>query len=381
MKFKLYSFLAVLFASTSLVEGQLTLTASDLLQAGDRADYFADPNYADPLDLLTTPGGNQIWSISSASREGAYTFEVKDARKGGAEGNFPDADLVIDRFNLGISLLPEAELYLRRGVRGIEIIGLATVDSTDGLPTVRLPDPLLFQPSTLSFGSRTSDDVTTRVTVSSDIITVLTGDSSYADFIDSVAIGARLRTTFAVDGWGRVNFKDRTVDALRVKTTTMTQQTIEVKVAIFGWIDVSALGLVPDSLLPAAEFRNVIYDFYTPEDHLPAYKLTLDSSESVTRLEYQANTLVGLTELAAPSAVLRTRFNGSLLTVTADPEAGSSDRLDIYGIDGRSIESRPLSVLHAEEVFDTSSWPVGLALVVLSRNGRLAATQRVLVVR
>ncbi len=361
---------------------QITLDDAYLPRVGDAAVTYVQEGYTDPAGNLARDGGNQTWVFAPAARDRTINTAVSAAREGSAAADFPDADLTVrSRSQLG-GFDTETELYLRRSERGLELLGLAAADTSEGLPALRLSKPLLYAPAQLAFGTSVADASSSRFTFGSEVLTALTGDPSYAQLVDSVGLRIDQTATFEVDSWGTVNVLDAgRVSALRVKRTTGVRQALEVKAGPFGWIDITALGLVPDSLLPPARLNVVDYSFLTAGRRAPAYVIRVDSLGQPASLEYAAN-VVGTAELAREDSALKAYLRGDQLTVVAGPpRPRSSDRVAIYGADGRQLASERLAEGQTELSLGTASWPAGVHLVTLWRDGTLAATQRVLVIR
>ncbi len=372
--------LLLLTGATLCAGAQITIDESYLPKVGDEETTYVEEGYTDPNGNLAKRGANQTWRFETATSDRSYVTVVRSARDGRAAADFPDATLTINTESYIGKLSNTSELYLRRGTRGLDLLGVASTDASASLPSLRLGKPLLYYPSPLSAGTLVADGSQSRFAFGSEVLTELTGDPSYAKNVDSVRLRVDQSISFEVDGWGTVNVEDIAgVDALRLKTTNSLNQVLEVKVRIFGWIDVAAIGLIPDSLLPAYSLRTVDYAFLTARRRYPAYRIRVDSAGRPASLEYANAAVVGVAERPEPESELRLRVDGERLAVSVTGGGRGGDQVSVYGTDGRLIVSRPLSGAQAGLDFDTGTWASGLHLVTLWRHGAVAATQRVLI--
>ena len=367
------------FSATPAV-AQLTLDESTLLQVGDEITYSIDLSFEDEDGVLAQAGANQTWVIDANQADGTQRLVAKDPRTDTAFAQFPLATLLLETTNPDNATGFEANsaLFMRRSARGLVIIGGTAGNLSDFVPVVRLDRALLYRPASLSFGTVIENTVPTRLTFGPELLALAFGDTSLTDLVDSVGIALRQTSRFEVDGWGQVAVGGDFVDALRLKTTLSAEADLEAKVPVLGWISLSALGVVPDSLLERTNFSTTEYSYLSGVSRFPLFRITVDSFGRATRL-YTAEGVVGLSEASASSTDLNVVLTADRLSVSPSLTSDGPTRLQVFGVDGATIASQGHLPHQGPAYFDTAAWPAGVYLVTQWSSAGLIATKRVLI--
>ena len=360
---------------------QITLGTDWLVAPGDVATVHSDARYRDAAGNVARAGGNQRWDFGTPGRTGESTFIAREPRAGQFADSFPRADVLLNSSSrLGLAA-DDSEIYLRRVGGRLEIVGIASSDTSDFLPVFRLTDPLLFQEAPLTFGARGSDQTRARFAFPPELLGLLLGDTTSVALIDSVGVSVGQDVAYEVDGWGEVVLLGQTRPCLRMRTVTEAFQEFEIKLPFIGWIPISGLIQLPDSLTGGVIPRTVDYSWLVADSPYPLTRVTVDSLGAATNLDYIASFSVDAPEREPAGVPLTLRRDGERLLVDLPDGPMPAARLEVYGTDGRLLAGLALGggALGAPAEFDTAAWPRGAYLVALWSEGRLVGTGKAMV--
>lgn len=158
-----------------------------------------------------------------------------------------------------------------------------------------------------------------------------------------------------VDGWGSITTPYGTFDALRIDH--FIQETDSILIEIFGnptWIPLA----IPDSHQ---------YEWITNGEKEPILRITtsiLGGNETVTKIEYKDNEIVGLKELENQFNAFPNPTN-STLTIDGIQQKTT---YSIFTMDGKEVVSGELSAMNNQ--IDVHSFTEGSYQIVLSQEGR-----------
>ncbi len=365
------SFLLVL----AKAEAQLVLQQDWLIKAGFEMTLYSN-SYNDVNGNLNKSGSNQRWAFSNLGVDDTIRLEARPAAQGMASANFPTADLV---FTSGsdIGLIgANSEIYMRQNNDDLLVLGFANTGANNMLPVAKLTDPLTFQSTPVAFGGSGGDQTRLRLAFSSSFL----GDSTLAQFTDSLAVNLGQDIAYTVDGWGQINLNNNFFDALRVTSVTESFQTFEIKLPFLGWVDAALF--LPDSLADLdAQLRVEDVSWLVAEYSYPIVKVTLGIGGAPDRVEYASDAVSGALEQREAPVRLAVVQRGQELRIETSSKLTGTGSLRVYSSDGRELGASSVALNEGSASLDVSNWPAGVSLVaLLSENTSLLATQRILLV-
>jgi hypothetical protein len=155
--------------------------------------------------------------------------------------------------------------------------------------------------------------------------------------------------TVVADAWGSITTAAGTFDALRIKETKLTIDTIEAHDALlYVWFFHKA---TKDSI--------VKYYWYANNMGVPLVTATMDSTGNVKNVVWLAAPLgtTGINDIASSSDI-NVFPNPAQDQITFNLDASKVNSIIIYDITGRLIESSPISSDHI--TINTSDYPDGI---------------------
>ncbi len=301
MKHRLpYLFLCIFF-NTSLLHAQITISRQAFPQIGDSLTFAID-NLPDGI-IITPAGGEQEWDFRSLKSDFylEQVFEHPDFGQGAEL--FPEAHLMS-------RLTDRVENYWQVSEERLEILGAYGTD-TFGLGltlATRFDQPLTELEVPLQISDTTKSNTAFKIPFSFDDLP----DSLRALLPvqpDSIRISATVERLDVVDAWGNVLLADGTFEVLRQRRTETLDFTIEAKIFLLDWQDITELvtpffgqGAIPADTL-------VSYRFLSNEYSAPIVICTLDGLEgSVQNVQFKSNRMLTRIEDAAVNQPFLTIF-------------------------------------------------------------------------
>lgn len=174
--------------------------------------------------------------------------------------------------------------------------------------------------------------------------------------VNSVRLRHRGSVRDTTDAYGQITTPVGTYDALRVKSTDFTTDSIWIRLFSFA----------PWTFAQALADTTVSYSWLAKETKLAVAEMTFDSVGAPARFTYSSippSISTGLGALVASTARIHPVPTRDGFTLNLE-EAGIHDRVEVFSADGRSIVLVPLAQL-SSRWFDTSDWGSGIYLLRL----------------
>lgn len=348
----------------SSATAQVTLGDATLPRAGDRFETVVDTTYADANGNVARAGANQIWLFGDIEAEDVTCTDFRAASEGGAGADFPDAALVV---RTGVSCGGDnSEVYLRRAGGDLDVIGLGAGGNLgDELPMIRLDEPVPYQRTPFAFGASTAVETTQRLTFGGGVLVALAADDpelvTALAIVDSVRVTLAIETSIEADGWGRAGESATSLtDVLRLRRVTDATQVVEVSVPLLGYIDIESLPNVDAGFLPPLVQSVVSYEWWSPEEAAPLYRVSLDSVGAVTSAERSSAVVTGLAEAAAVEDAVELRVRAGQVVLTRQGASGEGLAVRVYDAAGATRAVAALEPGQASAELSTEGWPAGL---------------------
>ncbi len=368
---------AMAFTSLSL-SAQITLGPDWLMEPGFMMTLFTDVNYDDPQGNIAKIGANQTWDFSqNLDMNDTTMVEARMASMGLASDTFPTADLVFTTEQEAGFVSATSEVYLRRDGNDLNIIGIADADAV--LPAFRLTDPLLFQSSPITYQSTTTDQTRLRLTFPPDILTLITGDSTFNNFIDSVGVSIGQDIETEVDSWGTISLNGESYDALRIRSVTEAFQDIEVKVGFLGWVPITSQIPGIDSTIDFNSQQTESYSWVVADFPYPIMQVTVDSNGQAASATYRADPALSTRERTSQVGMTAFSQNNLLDISLKSDELSGQGQIRVYGANGAVLEQKNVQLREDRIEFNTAAWPTGIQLITAWSEGRLVGSQKVFV--
>ncbi|MBK9107415.1 MAG: T9SS type A sorting domain-containing protein [Saprospiraceae bacterium] len=277
-KFFTKSILSICCMSFVILQAQTVLTNKIQPSVGDSL-YFA-------LDSTTvgisygTPGPNQEWDFRNLKITASRSEVYRPASAGNQAARFPSADAVLIQ---GIN-----EQYFKFYADRIELLGTATLGGGP-LPGVGganvFPKPVVIQKFPEAYLDELMYVTSNTVTLPSSILP----DSLLNSLPlrpDSFRIIFSQRFQKIADAWGELKLPAKNWNVLREKRTTTGSTKIEAKVAILGWVDVTALASgIFGGLF--GNINNTSYAFVSNETKGVVAQVNVDTLGNILTISYK----------------------------------------------------------------------------------------------
>lgn len=276
MKSLLSIFLLAMLAYNG--QSQTVITNSVLPQIGDSLYFAVDTTYSS--DEFRKSGPNQQWNFQNAGRQGIQSLVYKPVSEGVNAASFPAASAMVRQ---GIN-----EQYFKFYLNRIELLGTGTLGGGP-IPGVGganvFPKPVTIQKFPESYLDTLSYTTKNSIALSSAIL-----PDSILNLLplkpDSFRILFSVKFEKEADGWGRLDLPAKSWNVLREKRITSNQTSVEAKVPIIGWIDVTALvsGIFGNFF---GTISNVSYAFLSNETKGLIAEVNVDTLDNPVRLIYK----------------------------------------------------------------------------------------------
>ncbi len=347
----------VLFACLALSSllGQTTITNATLPAVGDSFYYAVDTAF---LSIsYGVPGPNQTWDFSKVGRTASRSEVYRKASTGALSASFPTADAVV--------ITGPTEQYYRFYLNRIELLGTATrgAGPLPGLGGANVfPKPAVIQRYPEKYGDSLSYSIANSVALPASIL-----PDSILNTLpikpDSFRIVFSTKYSKHADAWGTLVLPAKTWNVLREKRSTTTSTSVEAKVPLFGWLDVTALA----SGIFGGFFGNInsnSYAFVSNETKGLIASINVDTLGNVTSISYKPDDKVQTkTEQEELSNVISLSPNpcNHLLTISSGTQQLYVSRFSIADASGRILKTEDLEMQGSpSSTIDIHSLPDGV---------------------
>ncbi|PPK88268.1 putative secreted protein (Por secretion system target) [Neolewinella xylanilytica] len=277
-----FLFTLLMLLGSTLRGQQIILNSNYFPEAGDTLKYYvADDGFT--VDLLG-PGEGVNWNFGELTAASELLFPVTSAV---SDSVFTDAQIAmnIESGTVGYFRVTETEINLV-GIRG-------NTPLLEGFPLeVALNPTRPERRAPLSYGDEFEAAASTGLVVAPDDLPQEALDQLNAvvtEAVDSIRLTTSSVRQDEIDATGTLTIDNRTYDVLREKRVEFIQTTVEIKVPILGYVDVTNnLGAaIPD----IAEFLGqqppmTTYLFWSPGVKEAIATVTEAPDGSLTRLTY-----------------------------------------------------------------------------------------------
>ena len=285
------NFLGLLFFvfcfGTQFLLAQPIITSSSFPDAGDvlktRIGNKTNGDFNYPA------GENQHWSLMDVTKGLPKTVTYLPAADASGAAMMPNADSYVN-LGLGEEFFESTNSHFASlGIIGGDLTGLGLVTNTVYNPPLVQKRALTYDPndSFVTHGKFTlrfaKDDLPPA------IADTLSGLSQVP--FDSLGFGNEITTTMRMDGWGKLDIPGGSYDVIRESRVTIRRTSLEVKLPLFGWTDVT--NLLTGSIGGVGNFVNDTT--YTQHYHADGVKETIaivtlnKDLQSVAFVEYKDN--------------------------------------------------------------------------------------------
>ena len=367
---------SALLLSAAAAGAQITIDQSSLPEIGDTL-YTAVDNLPSDI-LITPPGEDQRWDFSVLQSPFTRRTVVRNPRTGNGAESFPDASLMmIQNDGAEAYFKKENGTLLLLGSSGADPLGLGTQILTRYQPpTPERHTPLRY------LDTRQSESGVTLAFATDDLPRQILEQLPITP--DSLRVSIQSERFDIVDAWGKIIIPGGIYDVLREKRIEIRHASLEAKLGLLPWQDIT--GLVP-GIDQLGTLTFVTYRYLSNEAKEPIAVILLDENEtSVLRAEYKSNDLTtdvqniaslipGVYAFPNP-AIVNVRFEFSNLqagyyTLTIYNILGVEVWRDTYFINGNHIEKVNISSLRK-----------GTYLYSLTdKRGKTLTTKRLMVVK
>lgn len=214
---------------------QITVTSSTFPASGDKLRYVQVSNPNAAISLLTPPGGNQDWNLSTLGVGSVFETSFRPAIEGANAANFAGANLVVKE--------GATESYYKSSATKLELLGqVSTTIGGINLKAIYINQPAIaVRQSPLNFFDLYQQSSNNLLAWAFNEIP--TGAINLSFTPDSIRIRVSKQITEVVDGWGTLtlpgSLPQSQYPVLRLKKTTYQEQRIDAKVPPSGWLDVT----------------------------------------------------------------------------------------------------------------------------------------------
>lgn len=260
------------------VQCQTVITNSVLPQIGDSLYFAVDTTYSS--DEFRKSGPNQQWNFQNVSMNGSQSLVYRPVSEGINAASFPSASAMVRQ---GIN-----EQYFKFYLDRIELLGTGTLGGgpIPGIGGANVfPKPVTIQRFPESYRDTLSYTTKNSIALSSAIL-----PDSILNLLplkpDSFRILFSVRFEKEADGWGTLELPNKSWNVLREKRITSNQTSVEAKVPILGWIDVTALvsGIFGNFF---GTINTVSYAFISNETKGLIAEINVDTLDNPVRLLYK----------------------------------------------------------------------------------------------
>ncbi|MCC6411870.1 MAG: T9SS type A sorting domain-containing protein [Saprospiraceae bacterium] len=325
--------LAVFSALCIHATAQITITNATFPAAGDSLRSSIDLNPDVSSSPASPPGGDQTWDFNNLQADQPSLQVYAAASAGMYDMDFPGSDLV----NIGL----DGETYFNVTNTAFQVLGYAGGDPTGfGLNiTARFQPPFDERRAPLNFFDITSQTTNLILPFSTEQLP----DSLFAGapFIpDSIRVRINTQRLEVVDGWGNCKIPGGEYNVLRQKRTEYTNTSIDVKIPVLGWIDISQFGGGGLGGFIGTD-TTVTYRFLSGTEKVEIAVATMSNDLStVERIRYKDNMVVSSQDVDAPGTASIQAFpNPAIEWVRFDCANLPSDdyTLKIFNIVGKVV--------------------------------------------
>ncbi|HHH50672.1 MAG TPA: hypothetical protein ENK52_06815, partial [Saprospiraceae bacterium] len=285
---KLNLLLIIFTFISTLAFSQITVTKATFPQPGDTLITATDNL---PADIsVGDPGADQTWDFSSLQAPFLRTSIIRPASSGENASAFLGANIVT---TLGLGDTDPGESYYLSSNTKYEFLGYTGMDPAGlGIPLlVKFKPSITERRAPMNYGDTNTDQTEAVIPFSADELP--------SQILDSLPIrpdSLRLRMTInrsdKVDAWGKMIIpgegQGETYEVLREKRVEIREISLDVKVSILPWQDITSI-LPPDLPLFGKDTITSYY-FFSNEAKEPIAIVAMNElGDGSSRVEFKAN--------------------------------------------------------------------------------------------
>ncbi|MCC6815785.1 MAG: hypothetical protein IT267_05190 [Saprospiraceae bacterium] len=357
---KYLNLLVILSFSNFALKAQITVGSGILPSAGDKYYYYLDTSGAGIN--LGSASGSQSWDFSNVLNQRAISDSYVSASGVPGSNFFPTANLA--------SVNQGTTLFYRVTNKNLELLGTySAMNPFFGGPNV-FDKPAVIIRTPMDYQDQFDYTVNQAFQISGSIIP----DSLTMGLtVDSIRIKIKRDVLNTVDAWGKANLKSSTYDVLRLKIVTKNTITVEAKVAIIGWIDITSLasGFFGGFLNSGVSTQ---YVFVSNQSKGYIATVDVDSTGSPTQISYKAENVSTFNpDRDFNSFSLKSNLVSNLIEVENISSSEHQFDVDITNLQGTSmIKSRLYWPEGTTEVFQSDKLiPGQYNISIRNKTGQL----------
>lgn len=318
--------LLMLLLSALQIRAQITISNSILPSVGDVYNYAVD-TVASGI-TVTAAGGNQSWDFSKLARHRTTSVKFVEPSLVQGSASFPGANLA--------TVGQGQNSFYKTTTKNLELLGVFNGGNPlfGGANVYDKPAVILRTP--MDYQDNYDFTTNTQFAISGAFVP----DSLTMGLkVDSIRVKVRQDVSVLVDAWGEVKLAASQYQALRQKRTTATALSIEAKVPILGWFDVTqiASGFIGRFLGSGV---SVQYVFLSNTSKGEIAAISTDTTGEVTQVSYK-DQLIGNRDLISEAGAIRLNtpfvLNQISLSNISLPDGMYS--VEQWSVDGRFLSS------------------------------------------
>ncbi|MFN8280788.1 MAG: hypothetical protein U0V49_10940 [Saprospiraceae bacterium] len=282
--------LLMLVASAWEIRAQITINNSILPSVGDVYNYAVDT--VSSGITVTASGGNQSWDFSKLARHRTTSVKFVDPASVQGSASFPGANLA--------SAGQGQNSFYRTTTKNLELLGVYNGGNPlfGGANVFDKPAVILRTP--MDYQDNYDYTTNTQFAISGAFVP----DSLTMGLkVDSIRVKVRQDVSVLVDAWGQVTLATGQYQTLRQKRTTSTALSVEAKVPILGWFDVTqiASGFIGRFLGSGV---SVQYVFLSNTSKGEIAAISTDTTGAVTQVSFKDG-LIGTRDIEGEAGAIR----------------------------------------------------------------------------
>lgn len=361
---KKFIILSVLLFAYQFVIAQITVSSAILPSVGDSYTYYIDST---ALGISSgSAGANQNWDFSKAEKHRVNVEAFKDPSGLAGVNNFPNSNLATS--NQGVNL------FLRVTTKNLELLGtFSNNNPLFGGPTV-YDKPAVILRTPLDYLDQYDYTVNQAFQISGRFIP----DSLTMGFsIDSIRIKIKQDVSVVVDAWGKVKLPMNSYDVLRQKRNTTNIITVEAKIPLLGWIDITSIasGFFGGFLNAGS---NTEYVYVSNQSKGFIATVMVDSLGNPTNISYKAENVATSNPKAKSDAFgINSNLVSDELILLNQNSVESDLSLEIVMSNGMTCKASEINLIIGQSQHIDLAYmiPSEYILVVKNRSGKILWTK------
>lgn len=336
-------FISILLMNAAMLQAQVTITNATFPAAGDTLRTATDLN---PVGIsITPPGGNQAWDFTALQASSHEYIVVRPASAGTAFASYPGAELVT------IDPNSQTETYFDVNATKFSLLGFSGEAPAGGIPIqadFKYSPPFVEKRAPLNFFDINQElsSLTLAFSVASIPQEIFDSLGIPTGLFDSIRINIAFQRLDVVDGWGTLAIPGGMYDVLREKRTSYTTTSLDIHVAILGWVPISTLfgGQIPG----LGTDTTIMYLFHSNAAKENIAAVTTDGGGLLpVEVSFKDNGVISrigdLSTYSRPEVMLSPNpaFTSSVVTLKNIPQGNY--QLQVFDATGSIVLIKPIS--------------------------------------